>query len=122
MGFAGEVADILVARRPDDLTTRFHKADRGDRIFVDVLRNRWAQTVVAPYAVRPRAQAPVATPLRWDELSDARLTPDRWTVRTLQRRLARVGDPWADIASAAASLGPARRRLAALRDDQGQGV
>ena len=110
--FAAAVAERLVAEDPDRLTTAFHKADRGDRIFVDTLRNRWAQTVVAPYGVRPRAGAPVATPLRWAELEDDGLRADGWTVRTIGDRLAESGDPWADIAGAARSIGPAMKRLA----------
>lgn len=112
--FADAVGEALVARRPDDLTTAFHKAERGGKVFVDTLRNRWAQTVVAPYAVRPTPHASVATPLDWEELADGALTPDRWTVRTIGERLdALGGDPWADIAGAARSIGPAARQLAA---------
>jgi bifunctional non-homologous end joining protein LigD len=103
-------AEDLVAGAPDELTTEFHKAQRGDRIYVDVARNGPAQTVVPPYAPRPRAHAPVATPLRWEELSDADLTPDRWTLRTVLDRLEELGgDPWAEIGDAARPL-PAQRR------------
>lgn len=108
------LADAAVARCPEDLTTAFLKKRREGRVFVDVLRNRWAQTVPAPYSVRPRPGAPVATPLRWDELHSSRLAADRWTVRTIGRRLGRLGDPWADMEAAAASPAEAARRLAAL--------
>ena len=70
----------LAEEHPKKLTTEFHKAKRGDRIFVDVLRNRYAQHAVPPYAVRPRPKAPVAAPLHWDELDDRSLKPDRWTI------------------------------------------
>jgi hypothetical protein len=52
-----------------------------------------------PSKVRPRPTAPVATPLRWEELSEQRLTPDRWMVATVGRRLADGGDPWDSIAA-----------------------
>lgn len=110
--FAGAVAEALVARRPDDLTTKFMKDRREGKIYVDTLRNRWAQTAVAPYAVRPRPQATVAVPLAWEELDDDALTPDRWTIRTLPGRLDDVGDPWADIGRSARSIGPAAKELA----------
>ena len=90
---------------PDRLTTEFHKKDRGDRIYVDVARNGPAQTVVPPYAPRPRRGAPVATPLRWEELESPALRPDGWTLRTVLERLDDLGgDPWAGIGRLARSL------------------
>ncbi len=92
------------AGRDPRLTTEFHKAERRGRILVDVMRNRWAQTAVPPYGVRPRPGAPVAVPLEWAELDDDGLRPDAWTVRTIGERLAGAGDPWAGMAAAAATL------------------
>jgi bifunctional non-homologous end joining protein LigD len=112
--FADELAELLANRDPDTLTTEFRKEKREGRILVDVLRNRYAQTVVPPYAVRPRAGAPVATPIEWSELSDSKLRPDRWTVRTVLRRLRRKGDPWADMQGEARGLSRPRKRLRAL--------
>jgi bifunctional non-homologous end joining protein LigD len=99
-----EVADALVERNPDELTTAFRKEKREGRLFVDVNRNGRAQTAVPAYAVRPRPGAPVATPLRWDELEDRDLRPDAWTLRTVRERLERVGEPWAGIARTAGAL------------------
>jgi bifunctional non-homologous end joining protein LigD len=99
--FAAELA----AQAPDELTTEFRKAKRDERIYLDVARNGVAQTVVPPYAPRPRAGAPVATPLRWQELDDDALRPDGWTIRTILQRLDELGgDPWADITQAARAL------------------
>jgi bifunctional non-homologous end joining protein LigD len=113
---AGDIGRVLAARYPDDLTTAFRKAKRDGRILVDVARNTYAQTAVPPYAVRPRPGAPVATPIDWDELSDSKLRPDRWTVRNVLRRLRAKGDPWADISSFARGISRARRRLESLLD------
>ena len=110
--FAREAAEALVAADPDGLTVEFRKAKRGDRIFVDMGRNAYGQHAVAPYAVRARPGAPVATPLRWEELDDEGLDPQGWTIRTIGARLAEVGDPWAGIGRHARDLGPARRKLA----------
>jgi bifunctional non-homologous end joining protein LigD len=90
------------------------KAKRGGRILLDVARNAYAQTAVPPYAVRPRPGAPVATPLAWDELSNSKLRPDRWTVKTVLRRLAAQGDPWEDIQSYARGLAGPQRKLRAM--------
>jgi bifunctional non-homologous end joining protein LigD len=102
---AHAIAAELVARRPDELTVEFRKAKRGDRLFVDVLRTRYGQLAVAPYAVRARPGAPVATPLRPGELDDGALPSSRaFSLRDVPGRLARGGDPWAAIARAAGRL------------------
>ena len=62
------------------------------------------QTTVAPYAVRAIPGAPVATPLAWEELEDPALHPRLHTLRTVPGRLDGGGDPWRDIAKAAAEL------------------
>ena len=110
-GFAKAVAERLAAEHPKKLTTEFHTAKRGTRIFVDVLRNRYAQHAVPPYAVRPRPGAPVAAPLHWEELDDAKLKPDRWTIRSLPDRLESEGDAWHGIGGRARAIGPALRKL-----------
>jgi bifunctional non-homologous end joining protein LigD len=112
--FAAAVAALLVARRPGELTTAQRKAKRGDRVFVDVARNAYAQTAVAPYSVRARPQAPVATPLDWPELNDRTLGPQRYTIRNIFRRLAHRRDPWAEIDRHARPLHAAHARLEAL--------
>jgi bifunctional non-homologous end joining protein LigD len=94
----------LAAARPHTLTTEWRKDKRDGRILVDTARNTYAQTVVAPYAIRALPTAPVATPLEWPELSDGTLTARRWTLRTIGARLAERGDPWADIRRAARAL------------------
>lgn len=111
-GFARSVASVLVEREPGLLTLEQRKDKRGDRVFVDVLRNGYGQTVVPPYAVRPRPGAPVSTPLEWDELS--RVEPDQHTITSVRRRLAQRADPWADVRRHATGLGRARERLTSL--------
>ena len=101
---AGELAEEVAAQLPDELTTSWRKAGRGGRVLVDAARNTYAQTAVAPYAVRAKPGAPVATPLAWEELSDPELSPRRWTLRDVPDRLSSRGDPWERIGSAAAAL------------------
>jgi len=59
---------------------------------------------VAPYAVRPRPGAPASAPIRWEELDDPELAPDRWTIRNLPGRVAELGDLWADLQADAQEL------------------
>ena len=112
--FSRAVAALLAARDPARLTVEFHRKRRGRRIYIDVARNGYGQHAVAPYAVRPLPKAPVATPLRWEELDDRRLGPQRWTVATLPRRLGERGDPWEDITHGAPAPASARRALERL--------
>jgi bifunctional non-homologous end joining protein LigD len=108
--FAHAVAGLLARGDPHRLTIEQRKAKRGDRLFVDVMRNGYAQTSVPPYAVRPLPGAPVATPLDWRELGSAR--PQRHGIRTIFRRLGRKPDPWAEIDAHARSLDEPWRLLA----------
>ncbi len=77
------------------------------------MRNAYTQTVVAPYAVRARPGAPVATPVTWDEVAD----PERFTLRGMGGRLRRASqdDPWAGLARRRRGLEAPGRRLAGLR-------
>jgi len=109
--FAHGLADRLVDRRPRLLTTEMRKQARGDRVFVDYLRNAYGQTAVAPYAVRARAEAPVATPLRWSEAGAGSLSPRKYTIRNVFRRLGQVKDPWAGMEDQAFAVEAAQRRL-----------
>ena len=99
---AGALAEEVARRLPDQLTTSWRKEGRGGRVLVDAARNTYAQTAVAPYAVRAKPGAPVATPLFWEEVESAE--PRGWTLRSVPGRLEERGDPWERIGSAAASL------------------
>ena len=113
--FARDVATVVAADDSAHRTVEQRKDKRGDRIYLDVMRNAYAQTAVAPYAVRARRGAPVATPLEWDELSSRGLRPDRFTIRDVPKRIAEQGDPWTDMRRHARSLTRPMQRLAKLR-------
>jgi bifunctional non-homologous end joining protein LigD len=105
------LAAELERRDPRALTTAFTIKNREGKIYLDAGRVRWGHTAVAPYSVRARDGAPVATPLAWSELDDDALTARSFTIRDVPERLARHGDPWADIAAHATGLSRARRAL-----------
>ncbi len=111
--FARRASEVVAAREPGELTTEQRKDSRGERVYADVMRNAYAQTAVAPYSVRARPGAPVATPLAWQELEDAGLTPHRFTLRTVGERLERLGgsDPWAGMSRHRHGLSRAAQRL-----------
>ncbi|HVX46950.1 MAG TPA: non-homologous end-joining DNA ligase [Mycobacteriales bacterium] len=112
--FARAVGGILAERYPEELTVEMPRKERGDRVYIDVLRNAYAQTYVAPYSVRPKDEPTVATPLRWDDLADSRLSAQRYTIHNVPRRLAQVHDAWPGFDEAAGSLKKAIDLLQAL--------
>jgi len=71
-------------------------------VFVDWLRNNPLATVIAPYSLRARAQAPVAVPLAWSEL--ATIDPDAFRIDDIGRLLDRP-DPLLELAAAPADAG-----------------
>jgi bifunctional non-homologous end joining protein LigD len=113
--FARDVAEVVAADDPKRRTVEVRKDKRGGRVYLDVMRNAYAQTAVAPYSVRARAGAPVATPLEWDELDTRGLRADRFTIRDVPKRLSGQRDPWADMSRHARSLSGRAERLAKLR-------
>jgi bifunctional non-homologous end joining protein LigD len=96
---AGRVAGILVEQRPHTLTREFSKADRGERIFVDIARNRGGATFAAAYTVRAKPGAPVSAPCTWEEVSEGAVHPQTFTLRTMAERIAQVGDLWQGLAT-----------------------
>ncbi|HJU86289.1 MAG TPA: non-homologous end-joining DNA ligase [Gemmatimonadota bacterium] len=108
--FARDAADVLAGRHAGHLTTEARKNKRHGRLFLDVMRNSYAQTAVPPYAVRARAGAPVAVPIAWRELSDPGLTGSKWNTRNIASRL-RKKDPWESLARHGRSLKEPRRKL-----------
>ncbi len=116
-GFAKDVAQMLAEREPDRLTVEGRKDKRDDRLFLDYLRNAYGQNSVAPYGVRAKPGAPVATPLDWDELSDPGLYSQSYTVKNIFRRLGQKEDPWKEIMRHARSLSEPRNRLDDLMSD-----
>lgn len=85
-------------------TTKVRKEKRRGRVFVDYLRNEYAQTSVAPYALRAKPGAPVAAPLDWDELSDSKLDSQSYTIENIFKRLSRKEDPWKEFSRHRSSL------------------
>jgi bifunctional non-homologous end joining protein LigD len=92
--FAKAVADALVSARPDRYTANPLKKTREGKIFVDYLRNQRGGSAIVNYSTRAKTGAPVACPLRWDELKGLKAAAP-YSVKTLPARLkALKRDPW----------------------------
>ncbi len=80
---------------PELVSWEWPVAAREGRARLDYTQNAPGRTLVAPYAVRPAAGAPVSAPISWDELDDPTLRPDRWSIRSIVPRVAERGDLFA---------------------------
>ena len=102
--WARGVAEAMVADDPRRLTLVWRRSERGARVYVDINRIGYAQTAVVPYGVRARPGAPVALPIRWDELSSRSLAPDGWGMEAALARVRQEGDAWAGMGRYARGL------------------
>ena len=85
------IAALASAAHPDLMTLAFRKRDRGDRVFVDWLRNAPYSTSVVPWSLRARPGAPVAAPIEWAEVEA--IDPNGVRMTEVARRIA--SQPWA---------------------------
>jgi bifunctional non-homologous end joining protein LigD len=90
-----KLSRAIGATVPDIVSWEWSTKARGGKARLDYTQNAPIKTLVAPYAVRPRAGAPVSMPIRWDELDDPDLRSDRWTIRNAVERVDEVGDLFA---------------------------
>ena len=108
--FAEIVAGTLARLHHGLVTTEWAKAKRRG-VLVDSNQNGEGKTIASVYSVRPQPGAPVSTPLRWEEVTEA-LDPSKFTMEVVLDRVRREGDLYADVLATRQSLGKA---LAALR-------
>jgi bifunctional non-homologous end joining protein LigD len=92
--FAEQVARAVAKVLPKIATVERMKEKRGGKLYVDYGQNGEGRTVVCPYTIRARDGAVVSTPVTWDEVTDD-LDPTKFTIRTVPRRIAELGDLFA---------------------------
>lgn len=102
--FAHTFAQTIVERDPKLCTTEIRKEKRGNKVFIDWLRNAFGQTGVAPYAVRAKPGAPVATPITWDAAFEANMSPQKYTIQNIFSALKKRKDPWQNFGKQSFSL------------------
>jgi bifunctional non-homologous end joining protein LigD len=105
--FSRAVSEAIEQSDPRTFTTTFAKAGRERKILIDYLRNNRTNTSVCAFSSRARAGARVSMPLDWNDLKDG---PDRWTLLTVPKRLARLRrDPWKNYWKSAQELSDSSR-------------
>jgi bifunctional non-homologous end joining protein LigD len=107
---------LLAAKHPDELTTVYRIALRGERVFLDWLRNNPISSVVAPFSLRATPRASVATPLSWTELEST--NPDAFRIDDVERLLDRP-DSLAELSAAPSDAQPFVEGVAAAFERSG---
>ena len=106
--FAKAFAQEVERRLPDIATTTWKVADRTG-VFVDFGQNARDRTIASAYSIRPTKDARASAPLRWDEVADVEAAD--FTLKTMPRRIERIGDLTAGMWSSPRSLVPLFERL-----------
>lgn len=94
--FAQIVATLVNQQLPDTTSLQRSPSQRQQRVYIDYLQNSRGQTLAAPYSLRPAPGATVSTPLAWREVKKG-LNPSSFTIKTIPRRVANVGDLWKPV-------------------------
>ncbi|KTD10977.1 putative ATP-dependent DNA ligase YkoU [Legionella gratiana] len=89
-----KIAKKLHKQYPKITTLEQRKNKRGNKVFIDFLRNDYAMTAITPYSLRALKGAPVATPLEWEELNDSSLNPQSYHLKNIFLRLGKKENPW----------------------------
>ena len=109
--FAEILSRWVAAERPDLFTTpRIVSAREKGKVYFDYLQNASGKTISAPYVLRAYPGAPVATPLRWEEVVPG-LKPSQFHIANVLRRFERTGDLFAGVLKKPQELGPALEKL-----------
>jgi bifunctional non-homologous end joining protein LigD len=94
--FAERIANLVHRSLPESTSVARMPAQRQQRVYLDYLQNSRGQTLAAPYSIRPVPGATVSTPLKWTEVRRG-LDPTRFTMKTMAKRLDKVGDLWQPV-------------------------
>ncbi|OGC82083.1 MAG: DNA ligase D [Candidatus Abawacabacteria bacterium RBG_16_42_10] len=108
--FAKILVTIVHAKLPETTSIERMPAKRNRKVYLDYLQNRRGQNMVAPYSARPRPGAPVSTPLHWQEVKIG-LDPKKFTIKTIFKRLKRIGDIWKKVLGKGIDMEKALKKL-----------
>jgi bifunctional non-homologous end joining protein LigD len=107
------MATITHNRLPSTTSIKRSVSMRKDKVYVDFLQNRPAQTVASAYSVRPKPSATVSAPLKWEEVNH-QLTPEMFTIENFTKRLEKVGDLWQPVLGKGISISAALKAIEKL--------
>ncbi|WP_116995609.1 non-homologous end-joining DNA ligase [Desertimonas flava] len=91
------VSRTIGAMIPELVSWRWHVSERAGKMRLDYTQNAINKTLVAPWSARPGLGGPVSVPIRWGELDDPELRPNRWRLHNVAERIEEAGDPLAPL-------------------------
>jgi bifunctional non-homologous end joining protein LigD len=94
--FSELIANLVNEQLPDFTTVERPLNQRKGRIYIDFLQNRRGQTLSSVYSIRPVPGASVSTPLLWKEVKRG-LSPLDFTIKTIHKRLDKIGDIFGNV-------------------------
>ncbi len=107
--FAKRCAEYVIHHYPKKATLEIRKNKRGTKVFIDILRNQQGATAVAPYAIRAKLNAPIATPISWSFVHNKTLHPQLFTIENIVDQL--TPDPWEEFFSSKQTITKAQKLL-----------
>lgn len=112
----GKIINFLVFNKLPKITSMERNPEkRKGKVYLDIGQNKRAQTMAAPYSLRPRPGAPVSAPLYWDEVKQG-LNPLDYNIANMAKRLSKIGDIWKDVLGEGVDMKEAIGRI------EGEGV
>ncbi|MCL5411719.1 MAG: non-homologous end-joining DNA ligase [Patescibacteria group bacterium] len=108
--FAQTIASIVHQKTSSFTSLERLPEKRVSKVYLDYLQNVLGKTLSAPYCLRPRDRAPVSTPLLWEEIN-GKLDPPDFNIKTIFKRLGKIGDIWKPLRQEGVDLKVALDRL-----------
>jgi len=112
--FSKMVSNYISHKYPESFTTAIRKDQRKGRLYIDYLRNSYGQTSVAPFSIRAIENAPIATPINWNELENKAFNAQFYNINNIFKRLEKTEDPWKDFDTSSKSIANAKKKLTSL--------
>ncbi len=109
--FAQKIAKNIAKNNPDKITVEQRKEKRKNRLFIDTTRNAYAQTSVAPYSLRAKKTAPIATPITWKDLENKNLNAKTYNINNIFQHLQNTPNPWKNITQQTNTLKQALNKI-----------
>lgn len=93
-----ELVAVIIKEYPTEFSVNIRKNKRGELVYIDIMRNSYAQSVITPFSIKAEKHAYVATPLSWEELEKPDSILNQYNINNIFTRLKNlVNDPWIDL-------------------------
>lgn len=102
--FSRALAEVLYSQCPDITTLAQRKDKRGNKVFIDYLRNDYGMTAIAPFSLRAQNNAPIAMPISWDEVNNKDLNPQSYCLSNILKQIAQKKNPWQTFSQSAIDI------------------